>query len=55
MANWIRVARIAECPPDTGLELVAADRIVGSTIAMASFTHWTACVRTKAGRWAKVR
>ncbi len=28
MANWIRVARIADCPPDTGLELVAADRIV---------------------------
>lgn len=28
MANWVRVARLSECPPGTARELVAAQRII---------------------------
>ncbi len=28
MANWIRIAAVADCPPGSALEAVAGDRIV---------------------------
>ena len=28
MPNWITIAKVADCPPGSSLELVAADRIV---------------------------
>jgi nitrite reductase/ring-hydroxylating ferredoxin subunit len=28
MSNWVRIARTAECPPGSGLERIAEERVI---------------------------